>query len=92
MNDHHNLSNWLGNIFATGTIVATLAGWVPVVGALIAASWYLIQIYESATVQRWLAARRARKIARLKARLILMEAQQLPPLPGPFDDDAPKHH
>jgi hypothetical protein len=51
--------------------------------------WYCIQIYESATVQRIIATRRIRKIARLKARVIMMEAQYRAALQQPALPDEP---
>lgn len=86
--DQHSVSQWVGNGFSVLAIVGGFLGWAPAIGALVAAIWYSIQIYESATVQRWVANRRVRKIARLKARVIMMEAQARAPLPLPksFDD------
>lgn len=81
----HSISQWIGNGLTGGAIVATLIGVIPAVAATVALIWYLIQIYESATVQRWLANRRTRRLARLKARVIMMEAQGKPSLPSPFD-------
>lgn len=69
MEGSHNISAWIGNAFSAGAIVGTLVGWLPAAAALVGLIWYLIQIYESQTAQRWLASRRARKIARLKQRL-----------------------
>ncbi len=78
--DH--ILSWFGNGASGVAIVSTMFGWLPPAAALIAIVWYLIQIYESVTVQKWLAGKRARKIARLKARVIMMEAQNKPDLPG----------
>lgn len=58
-------------------------GWLPgvvaVIGGLLAIVWYSLMITESKYVQRWLtrhaAARKERKIARLKAKVKLYEAQ-----------------
>jgi hypothetical protein len=63
-------------------------GWAPGIAALVALIWYLIQIYESATVQRWVANRRIRKIARMKAKVMMLEARHRDPLRGldPLDD------
>lgn len=74
MNDHP-YSTWLMNAIGTGTIFATIMGYVPSIGAGVAAVYYVVQIIESATVQRWLAGRRIRKLARLKARVVMLEAQ-----------------
>ena len=93
--DNHSLSQWVGNGVSVGAIVSSWAGYLPtiaaVVASFIAAVWYIIQIYESATVQRWVALRRTRKLALLKARVILMEAQGKHPLPGPESGGAALH-
>lgn len=84
----HPVSQWAGNIISAGAIISSALGWVPAFGALVGAVWYLIKIYESATVQHWVRQRRIRKIARLKARVLMMEAQDRPPLqlPKNFSD------
>ncbi len=63
-------------------------GLAPAIAAAVGGIWYLIKIYESATVQRWVNARRVRKLARLKARVIMLEAQGREPLqmPKSFSD------
>ena len=37
-----------------GTIIATFAGWLPAIAALVSIIWGCIRIYETRTVQRWL--------------------------------------
>jgi uncharacterized protein HemY len=91
MLDHQSLSQWVGNVISGGTVIGVLAGFVPAVAAFVALVWYLIQIYESATVQRWRATRRARTLARLKARVLMLEAQAKLPLPGPETGGASLH-
>lgn len=85
MNNDHSFNAWIANVFGAGTLAATWAGWMPtiatVLASVVALVWYLIQIHESETVRRYLASRRARKIAKLKAKLIVLEAK--PPLPLP---------
>ncbi|MFZ6757970.1 hypothetical protein ACO0K9_12245 [Undibacterium sp. Ji50W] len=49
----HQLTHWLDAI-SVGTIVATLAGWLPAMAALASLVWSLIRIYETKTVQSWL--------------------------------------
>ncbi len=78
--DH--ILSWVGNGASGVAIVSTLAGWLPPAAALIALVWYVIQIYESDTIQKWIRGRRVRKIARMKARVMMMEAQNKPDLPG----------
>lgn len=87
MDSTHSIQAWIGNAFSLGAIAGALLGWVPTVAAIVGLVWYLIQIYESQTVQRWLAARRVRKLARLKARVLMMEAREAGRLPIPPDQD-----
>lgn len=91
MTSDNGITTWASNIVSTGAIAATILGYVPSIAAIVALAWYLIQIFESATVQRWLAGRRLRKLARLKARVIMLEAQSRAALPMPsnFGDDSP---
>lgn len=42
------------DIGSVGTVIATLAGWLPAIAALFTIIWTLIRIYESPTVQRML--------------------------------------
>lgn len=62
-----------------GAIVAAALGYLPAVAAGVALFWYLIQIWESRTVQHWLAnrqmVRKAKKIARLRAKEKVISAQ-----------------
>jgi hypothetical protein len=39
---------------AIGTVVATIAGWLPAVAAALSIIWTLIRIFETKTVQRLL--------------------------------------
>lgn len=86
MNGDHSFGQWLSNALGGGAVLASAMGWMPaavtMLGAIIAIIWYSIQIHESETVRRWSANRRAAKIAKLKAELILLEGKPEPP-PGP---------
>lgn len=88
MDQHTHISTWVASAISGAAILGSMLGWAPAFGALVAACWYLIKIYESVTVQRWVASRRLRKLARLKARVIMLEAQSRPPLelPKSFSD------
>jgi hypothetical protein len=83
MNSDHPFGQWLSNAVGGGALFASVMGWFPVmvtmIGAIVAVIWYSIQIAESETVRRWMTNRRARKVAKLRAKLILLEAK--PPLP-----------
>lgn len=64
---------------SAGAIIGALIGVLPAIAAAGAFVWYLIQIYESRTVQHWLANRkmvqRARKLAKLRAQEKMVLAQ-----------------
>lgn len=86
MNPEHNFTLWISNAIGGGTIMASLVGVVPAIAAGVALVWYLIQIHESATVQKWLKTRRIRKLAHLKAEAIMLEAKlKDPETPSKFD-------
>ena len=74
--DHGSSANlWLGNIISAGAILSTILGWAPAIAAVVALVWYVIQISESETVRRWRAARLHRRIVRLKATLLSLQAR-----------------
>ncbi len=70
-----NIVAWIGHGLSTTAILGTLAGLFPPIAALAAFIWYSVQLYESKTVQNWFARRRAHKIARLRARIRLLEQE-----------------
>lgn len=85
---NHTISHWIANFISGGAVIATMTGYIPAAAATVGLIWYLIQIYESSTTQRWIANRRVRKLARLKARVIMLEARghAAPLLPGKPDE------
>lgn len=40
--------------FSVGTVVATIAGWLPAIAALFTVIWTAIRIWETRTVQGWM--------------------------------------
>ena len=48
-----HVKNYIDAI-SIGTIIATLAGWLPHLAALLSIVWTVIRIYETKTVQSWL--------------------------------------
>lgn len=87
MNSEHNFTLWISNAVGGGTILATLAGAVPAIAAGVALVWYLIQIHESTTVQKWLKTRRIRKLAHLKAQALMLEAKlHMPETPNKLEN------
>lgn len=77
--------SWVGNGLSLGAIATTMLGLTPAVAAIVAIIWYSIQIYESATVQKWFAKRRLRRLARLKAEVLMLETK-IVPLPPDVDE------
>lgn len=71
--------NTVGDVFAGGAILTSLLGYLPAIAAVIGVIWYLIQIWESKTVQDWYArraaARKIAKIASLKAQQKILTAE-----------------
>lgn len=69
---------WGGNAASVFAIIGTMAGWLPYIAAVAALVWYIIQIWESQTIQNWhnsrVAVRRVRQIAKLKAKEKLIAA------------------
>ncbi|HEY5409465.1 MAG TPA: hypothetical protein VIJ94_01945 [Caulobacteraceae bacterium] len=88
LNDHSPISYWLANLAGAGSIVGAILGYTPALAALVALVWYLIQIVESKTVKGIIAGRRVRKLARLKAQAIMLEAKLAhPTTPSAVDPD-----
>ena len=44
----------LGDALSVGTVIATLAAWLPPLAALFTIVWTAIRIFETSTVQRFL--------------------------------------
>lgn len=81
--DHQSASTWVASAISTAAILTSILGWAPAFGALVAAVWYCIKIYESETVQRWVRNRAQRKLARLREKVMILEAKYLAQLPPP---------
>jgi hypothetical protein len=67
------IGNWLGHIVSLFAIGGSLFGLIPALAALLAVIWYALEIYENRTVQRWVRARKLRKLVRLRARAVALE-------------------
>lgn len=76
-------THWTGHVVAFFAMLGSLLGFFPVVAAMAAAVWYMIQIYESDTSQKWISNRRmvrkGRRIAKLRAeqKVLLAELEAL---------------
>ena len=72
-------TSWVADTLSAGAIVATIAGYLPFIAAVAGLLWYLIQIWESRTVQHWMRnrqmVRKAKRIAKLKAKEKVIVAQ-----------------
>lgn len=67
--------HWTMHGTAGVTILGAMSGVLPPIAALIGVIYYGIQIFESKTMQDWLARRRLAKIVKLRKQL----AQLIPP-------------
>jgi hypothetical protein len=63
MNQHHN--TW-GDLVAATTIVASFAGLLPYIAALLGICWYCLQFWESQTRRNWSARRRLVRLEKLE--------------------------
>lgn len=66
---------------AAASIIGTMMGWLPYVAAIVSTIYFMIMIYESHTYTIWrenrMIKRRARKIAKLKAKEKVLSAEIL---------------
>lgn len=51
----------LGDALSVGTVLGTIAGYLPAIAALVTIIWTGIRIWETKTVQQWLKRRREPK-------------------------------
>lgn len=65
MHDWRDSATW-GDLAAAGTVLATLAGWLPYIAAGLGVVWYCVQFWESPLCKRWLARRRLARLERLE--------------------------
>ena len=69
-----------GHMASIGAILGTLFGYLPYIAAVVAVIWYLLQIWESQTVQKWwhpnmTPLERERKLALLVAAAKVLNAE-----------------
>jgi hypothetical protein len=68
------LAIWVvGDTGALGVITATLLGFLPPMAAMFAIGWYILQMWESKTVQGLLRTHRLMRLVRLRARSTALE-------------------
>lgn len=64
---------YTGDVISAGAIVASFVGWLPLIAAFAGMIWYMIQIWESKTVQaglaRWRVRRKSLRITRLNKKV-----------------------
>lgn len=70
---------WFGDGLSAGAILGAFLGALPAFAALVGVIYYVIQIYESTTVQKWMdkgrRARKTRRIAKIKAEQKVLVAE-----------------
>ena len=72
-----NIVSWVGNTLAPTAIFGWVVGAFPGVVLLAAFLFYILQMYESVTFQRWIRSRRLRHMAKLKVKMAALEAEEL---------------
>lgn len=72
-----NLNEFLNGVSIL-TILGSLAGFLPPFAALLAAGYYIIQIYESDTLKGWRARRRSARLEKLRAKVAVLEGATSP--------------
>ena len=72
-----NIVSWVGNTLAPTVIFGWVVGAFPGVVLLAAFLFYILQMYESITFQRWIRSRRLRQMAKLKVKMAALEAEEL---------------
>lgn len=81
MIDHQRVLTATADTVSAAAIVGSLMGYLPAIAALAAIIWYIVQIWESKTVQAMLAVRRARayemKKFRSQLKLAHLDSQQI---------------
>jgi hypothetical protein len=77
------------DVISAAAIVGSLMHWLPPLAAVLAVVWYVLQIYESQTVQGWLHHRKV--VKRLKSRHRRRVARRTPgsSLPPPHHKKEP---
>lgn len=70
---NHEMSYWAGHAMSAIAVLGTLAGYLPAIAAIAGLVWYSIQIWESRTVREWKVRRHERRVAALKAKLMIAE-------------------
>src|SRR5208282_553543 len=63
----------IGDLSALLTLAASFGGFIPPLVSCIVLIYYIIQIRESITIQRWLRARQLRKLVKLRAHAVEYE-------------------
>lgn len=96
MDGNVDIQHWIGHSISAGALLGALTGLIPALAALIAVIYYIIQIYESDTVQKYLDKRRriwkARRVAKLRAqqKVLLAELEALEVIRVARDEAADK--
>lgn len=62
-----------GDVSAIGVITVTLISILPPIAAVLAIIWYIVQIYESRTIQNKLRSIKLRRLVNLRAKAVALE-------------------
>ena len=79
MDDLHSTGYFLAHLFSGGAILGAILGFFPAFAAFFALVFYMIQIWESTTIQNmtngWRKAWKLRKIARLRGKIKVLTGE-----------------
>ncbi len=64
---------WAAHIASPFALIGTFFGLFPLITSVVVFVFYVVQLYESKTVQGWLARRRTTKLLKLRARILMLE-------------------
>ena len=73
MENQFDVSHWIGHIVSLFALTGSMFGLLPAIAGVAALAWYVIQIWESRTVQEWAQRRNHRKILQYAAKLAALQ-------------------
>lgn len=73
MDDQFTFMQWVGHSVSLAAIGGALMGLLPSIAAVAALIWYMLEIYESRTIQKFVRARRLQTLVKLRAKAVALE-------------------
>lgn len=76
MHQHYQALVLTADAVSAVAVIGAIVGWAPPLAAMGALVWYIVQIYESKTVQQWLGRRRQRRESRARVEAHLLRQRK----------------